>query len=208
MSSIDMSDAAQAERPAPTRQKGRRLHKLAVSAVLLGVTAGGLGTATTAHAASSLSCNINPAQVCPAVPGISGSDRQPQAVPRGIQAALNYWRQLGWPNFRNVAPRGAAFEVENFHDQRGRHHEGWVESGGQYQDHGGRLMDFLHRGLAGSHAQNYQGSFQEYYGSVYASNPARSGIATGNFRIVRALGTGDVWVSIDHYSTFRYIGQP
>ncbi|MDX2937906.1 hypothetical protein [Streptomyces ipomoeae] len=209
MSSIELPDTTQAENPAPARPKGRRLHKLAVPAVLLSLTVGGLGMSATAHAASAPSCTSVPGQVCPApVPGVSGSAAQPQAVPRGIQAALNYWRQLHWPNFRNIAPRGSAFEVENYIDRHGNHIHGWIESGGQYNDHGNRLMDFMHRGLAGPNAQNYRGTFQEYYGSVYPDNPERSGRATGNFRIVRSLGTGDVWVSIDHYSTFRYIGRP
>ncbi|MCI3272494.1 hypothetical protein [Streptomyces cylindrosporus] len=192
----------------PARSKGRRLAKLAAPALLLSLTVGGLGLAGTAHATEVPSCSTLPGQTCPATPGVSGSAAQPSAIPRGIQAALNYWRQLHWPNFRNIAPRGAAFEVENYVDRNGNHIHGWVESGGQYADNGGALMNFMHRGLAGANAQNYQGAFQEYYGSVYPSNPERSGIRTGNFRIVRALGTGDVWVSIDHYSNFRYVGRP
>lgn len=76
--------------------------------------------------------------------------------------------------------------MENHHDSHGNHHEGWIESGGQYADHGSRLLNFMHRGLAGPNAQNYQGAFQECYGTVYPDNPVRSHRATGNFRIVRA----------------------
>ncbi|MFJ2115686.1 MULTISPECIES: hypothetical protein [unclassified Streptomyces] len=188
----------------------RRHRLIAVPTLLLSLVVGGAVLAGPAQAAETPSCQSLPGATCPSQPsvGITGSSTAPQAVPRGIQAALNYWRQLSWPNFRNIAQRGAAFEVENFNDARGRHIEGWIESGGQYNDNGGALMTFMHNGNAGPSARNYQGSFQEYYGSVYPNNPVRSGIATGNFRIVRALGTGDVWVSIDHYSNFRYIGRP
>ncbi|WP_062705219.1 hypothetical protein [Streptomyces regalis] len=177
-----------------------------MSAVLLSLLAGGVATSATvvlaaaADCGTSQQCNVNPP------PGFQGTGWAPAAVPRGVQAALNYWRQMSWPNWRNVGQRGAAFQVENYHDQRGNHHEGWIETGGQYQDHGDRLRTFLNIGYGGR-AENYQGTFQEYYGSVYPSNPERSHISTGNFRIVRAINTGDVFVSIDHYSTFRYVGR-
>jgi hypothetical protein len=178
--------------------------------MLLSLTAGGVALSGTAQAAECSQGGGTPNGACPASEpaGFTGTYQQPAAIPRGIQAAVNYWRQLSWPNFRNVAPRAAVFEVENYHDSRGTHHEGWVESGGRYADHGNRLLDFMHRGLAGPNTVHYQGAFQEYYGAVYPDNPVRSGRATGNFRIVRALGTGDVWVSIDHYSNFRYVGRP
>lgn len=206
MSSTEMSGPAQAECPAPTRQKSRRLHKLAVPAVLLSLTVGGLGMSATAHAAEGPSCASTPGQTCAATPSVAGTPAHPQAIPRGVQAALNYWRQLSWPNFRNVAPRGASFEVENYVDRHGNHIHGWIESGGEYNDHGGALRNFMHHHGSDARARGYTGTFQEYYGTVYPSNP--SGIRTGNFRIVRALGTGDVFVSIDHYSTFRYVGRP
>jgi hypothetical protein len=66
-------------------------------------------------------------------------------------------------------------------------------------------LSYLNHGYAGA-PRNYQGTFQEYYGSVYPSNPEATHISTGNFRIVRAITTGDVFISIDHYSTFRYVG--
>ncbi|KMS71236.1 hypothetical protein ACM01_27885 [Streptomyces viridochromogenes] len=203
-----MSRTAHAERPTRTRPKSRRLHKLAVPAVLLSLTIGGLGMSATAHAASGPSCASLPAASCSATPSVAGTPAHPQAIPRGVQAALNYWRQISWPNFHNVAPRGAAFEVENYHDSWGTHHHGWIESGGQYYDHGSALRNFLHHHGPDARARGYAGTFQEYYGSVYPSNPERSGIATGNFRIVRAVQTGDVFVSIDHYSSFRYVGRP
>ncbi|MFG3261699.1 hypothetical protein [Streptomyces bobili] len=197
--------------PAGSRPRRRR-RTLAASAVMLGVLAGGVAPAVTAVPAVAAECSQGGGTAngaCPAspTPGITGSHANPQSVPRGIQAALNYWRNLGWPNWRNVAPRGAVFNVANWVDQRANHHREYIESGGQYQDHGNRLRHFMDLGLAGPDAQNYRGTFQEYYGSVYASNPEQTHIATGNFRIVRAINTGDVWASIDHYSNFRYIGR-
>ncbi|MEV6380333.1 hypothetical protein AB0M31_13040 [Streptomyces sp. NPDC051773] len=211
-SSPQVLESEHAEAPVRSRSR-RRGRRFVASTLLLGALAGGAVTSVSASPAVAAECSQGggtPNGVCPASnpPGITGNYAHPSAVPRGIQAALNYWRQISWPNWRNVAPRGAAFDVEDYYDSRGNHHHDWIESGGQYQDHGNRLLDFMHRGLAGAGAQNYRGTFQEYYGSVYPSNPERSGIRTGNFRIVRAIGTGDVWVSIDHYSNFRYIGRP
>lgn len=199
MSSTEISDTAGAERPTPARPKSRRLYKLAVPAVLLGLTVSGLGMSATAHADETPSCSTIPNQTCPAPPYIEGgTPAQPMAIPRGVQAALNFFRQMGWPNFRNIAYRGWTHDMGN---------NQWVESGGEYYDYGGTLMNFMHRQGQDWAALNYRGTFQEYYGSVYASDPERSGIRTGNFRIVRALGTGDLWVSLNHYTSFRYVGR-
>lgn len=199
MSSTEISDTTRAERPTPARPKSRRLYKLAVPAVLLSLTVGGLGMSATAHADDELSCNSIPGQSCPPAPNVEGSPSQPRAIPRGVQAALNYWRQLGWPNFRNIATRGWTHQMAPGQ---------WIESGGEYYDYGNALTDDMHRHGQDWAALNYHGTYQEYYGSVYPNDPQRSGQATGNFRIVRALGTGDVYVSIDHYKNFRYVGRP
>ncbi|MEU0413925.1 hypothetical protein ABZ307_39950 [Streptomyces griseorubiginosus] len=200
-------ESTEEHRPSP--RPGRRRRTLAASAVLVGLLAGGAATTVPAAAAecSQGGGTSNGACPAPATPGITGSYASPQAVPRGVQDALNFWRQLSWPNWRNVAQRGAVFLVNDYVNQRGVHRREYIESGGQYQDHGNRLLNFMNLGLAGPGAQHYQGTFQEYYGTVYPSNPAQTHIATGNFRIVRAINTGDVWVSIDHYSNFRYIGR-
>ncbi|MBK3642547.1 MULTISPECIES: hypothetical protein [unclassified Streptomyces] len=198
-------------RPASAFRPRRNRRMLAASAVLISLLAGSVATSAAVPAAAA-ECSQGGGTsngACPvsSTPGITGSYASPQAVPRGIQAALTFWRQLSWPNWRNVAPRGAVFSVSDYVDQRGNRHREFIESGGQYQDHGNRLRNFMHVGLAGPGAQNYQGTFQEYYGGVYPSNPEQTHIATGNFRIVRAINTGDVWVSIDHYSNFRYVGR-
>ncbi|MFF4501858.1 hypothetical protein [Streptomyces sp. NPDC001401] len=171
-----------------------------MSAVLLSVLAGGVVTSATVAPAAAADCGTS--QQCSANPpaGFQGTGWSLASVPRGVQRALNYWRNMGWPNWHNVGQRGEVWQVDN---------QAYIETGGQYFDHpnqwGVRIRDFMNEGYAGE-PRNYQGSFQEYYGSVYQSNPEESGEATGNFRIVRAINTGDVFISIDHYSTFRYVG--
>ncbi|MGW1750082.1 hypothetical protein ACWCRD_31585 [Streptomyces sp. NPDC002092] len=172
-----------------------------MSAVLLSLLAGGVATSATVAPAAAADCGTS--QQCSAPPpdGFQGTGWSLASVPRGVQRALNYWRQLGWPNWRNVGQRGEVWQVDS---------HAYIETGGQYQDHpnrfGVRIRDFMNWGYTGD-PMNYQGTFQEYYGDVYPSNPEESGIATGNFRIVRAINTGDVFISINHYKDFRYVGR-
>ena len=192
----------------PTVARRRALGLLAAAALVSGLAVSPQFTPS-AQAADGASCSSLPNGTCPAgsIP-ITGDHAHVQAIPRGVQTAFGFWRQIQWPNFRNIAGRGYVVNVGNVYNTR-THQEDhqYIESGGQYADNGGNLTNFLHAGRGTAEGRNYRGAFQEYYGSVYPSDPVRTGIRTGNFRIVRALGTGDTWVSIDHYSTFRYVGR-
>ncbi|MFD8627918.1 ribonuclease domain-containing protein [Streptomyces hygroscopicus] len=65
----------------------------------------------------------------------------------------------------------------------------------------------MDQGGAGPSSRNYRGTFQEYIAHTFDHNPSGEGERTGQDRFVRALNTGDVWFTRDHYKTFSYLGK-
>lgn len=208
-----MSSSEMLETP-PGKRRGlaRRARMVAVPAVLLSLTVGGLGLTATAHAADSPQCPPTSAPTCGAPnkgkAPVTGDEQHPgKLTPGKMQAVtMDYWRRFGWPNWRGIGDRDASWEVEDFHDQRGHHYERWIETGGRYWDNGDSLRDFMNEGRAGSSSRNYQGTFQEYIAHYFDHRP-QFGDRTGQDRFVRAVNTGDVWFSRDHYNSFVYLGK-
>ncbi|WP_327699056.1 hypothetical protein [Streptomyces sp. NBC_00459] len=183
----------------------RTARKAAIPALLLSLTLGGLGMAGTAHAASGASCSSLPSTSCSPQVKITGDENNVQAVPRGLQEAVNALDDFDWPT-------GERYESWEYDVQLTQTHQlvrRYVSTGGRYWDNGADLTRWLHGGGAGSDYTHFQSGFQEYYGHLYDFRPsADSAKKLGNFRIVRALGRGvqPTWVSIDHYKSFRFIG--
>jgi hypothetical protein len=202
----------------PEKRRGpvrRRARMAAIPAMLLGLTVAGLGTAQAAHAGESYSCTTLPGATCPAPPPankgkakITGDAQHPGTLTQGKMQAktLKLWQQIGWPNFHNVGDRDIAFNVEDYH-VGATHIQHWIETGGRYYDNGNSLRDFMNRGEAGPSSRGYQGNFQEYVAHYFDHNPNGEGERTGQDRFVRAINTGDVWFTRDHYKSFTYLGK-
>jgi hypothetical protein len=200
----------------PEKRRGlaRRARMVAVPAMLLSLTVGGLGLSTTAHAADSPQCPPTSAPTCGQQPNkgkapVTGNEQNPgKLTPGKMQAyTLNLWRNFGWPNWRGIGDRDASWQVTNYVDQRANRHEEWIETGGRYYDNGDSLRDFMNGGGAGSSSRGYQGTFQEYIAHFFDHNPSGEGERTGQDRFVRAISTGDVWFTRDHYKSFIYLGK-
>ncbi|MEU5045912.1 hypothetical protein [Streptomyces griseorubiginosus] len=214
MSSSEMLETSPEKRRGLAR---RRARMVAVPAMLLSLTVGGLGLSTTAHAADSPQCPPGSAPTCGAPPAapdkgkapITGDAQHPGKLTQGKMQdyTLNLWRNLGWPNWRGIGDRDASWQVSNYVDQRGNRHDEWIETGGRYWDNGGSLRDFMNGGGAGSSSRNYRGTFQEYIAHYFDHNPRGEGERTGQDRFVRAINTGDVWFTRDHYKSFTYLGK-
>lgn len=210
-----MSSSEMLETP-PEKRRGlarRRARMVAVPAMLLSLTVGGLGVSTTAHAADSPQCPPTAPPTCGAAnkgkAPVTGDEQHPgKLTPGKMQAVtLDYWKRFGWPNWRGIGDRDASWKVEDFHDQRGHHYERWIETGGRYFDNGDSLRDFMNEGHAGASSSNYRGTFQEYIAHYFDHDPSGEGERTGQDRFVRAINTGDLWFTRDHYKTFTYLGK-
>ncbi|HEY8978571.1 MAG TPA: hypothetical protein VIU15_03180 [Streptomyces sp.] len=211
-----MSSTEAMETPGAKRSLSSRLRahgrKAAIPALLLSITVGGL--AGTAHAADSPQCPPNNgAGTCPAGPDkgkapVSGDADHPGRLTPGKtqDRALKLWQALHFPSWRDVGDRDDQFEVNSWTDQFGVHHEEWLETGGRYWDNGGSLRDFMNGGGAGPSSRNYAGTFQEYVAHSFDHRPGW-GERTGSDRFVRAISSGDTWVTYDHYKSFIYLGK-
>ncbi|WP_060877870.1 ribonuclease domain-containing protein [Streptomyces scabiei] len=82
-----------------------------------------------------------------------------------------------------------------------------IYTGGQYFDRDGALRSFMNGGHAGSAAIGYTGTFQEYNTTVYTSQGSSTVPRRDARRIVRAISSGDVWWTDDHYGSFHYLGR-
>ncbi|WP_369171541.1 hypothetical protein AB5J49_27980 [Streptomyces sp. R28] len=213
-----MSSTEALETPREKRSLSSRLrahaHKAVIPAMLLSVTVGGLVLTTTANAADSPQCPPNNGASSCGAPDkgkapVTGDEQHPGTLTQGKMQAvtLDYWRRFGWPNWRGIGDRDASWSVENWVDQRGDRHQRWIETGGRYYDNGDSLRDFMNRGDAGSSSRNYQGTFQEYIAHYFDHDPSGEGERTGQDRFVRAINTGDVWFTRDHYKSFTYLGK-
>jgi hypothetical protein len=210
MSSSEMLET----QPEKRRGLARRARMVAIPAMLLSLTVGGLGLSTTAHAADSPQCPPNNGASNCGAPDkgkapVTGDEQNPGKLTQGKMQdyTLNLWRNFGWPNWRGIGDRDASWQVTNYVDQRGNRHDEWIETGGRYYDNGDSLRDFMNGGGAGSSSQGYQGTFQEYIAHYFDHNPNGEGERTGQDRFVRAINTGDVWFTRDHYKSFTYLGK-
>lgn len=209
MSSSEMLETP----PEKRRARARRARMVAIPAMLLSLTVGGLGLSATAHAADSPQCPPGAPPSCGAAnkgkAPVSGDEEHPGRLTPGKMQdkTLKTWQRIGWPNWRNIGDRDSSFQVSSWVDQQRRQHGEWVETGGRYWDNGGSLRDFMNEGFAGSSSQNYQGTFQEYVATTFDHDPSGEGERTGQDRFVRAISTGDVWFTRDHYNSFIYLGK-
>ncbi|MDC0767656.1 hypothetical protein [Streptomyces sp. HD] len=211
MSSSEMLETQLEKRRGLAR---RRARMVAVPAMLLSLTVGGLGLSTIAHAADSPQCPPNAgASTCGAnskgKAPVTGDEQHPQKLTPGKMQdkTLKAWQGIGWPNWRNIGDRDDSWQISSWVDQFGARHGEWVETGGRYFDNGGSLREFMNEGHAGASSSNYQGTFQEYVAHTFDHNPNGEGERTGQDRFVRAINTGDTWFTRDHYKTFSYLGK-
>ncbi|MFJ2440893.1 MULTISPECIES: ribonuclease domain-containing protein [unclassified Streptomyces] len=139
---------------------------------------------------------------------VTGSSAHPDALPGDMDEGLDFWQTLGWPNWHNIGTRtwfvASSFVNQSTHQQV----QESVFTGGQYQDRDGSLRAFMNNGGAGPSSVGYTGTFQEYNTTVYTTQANSDAPRRDARRVVRALTTGDVWWTNDHYSTFHYMGRP
>jgi hypothetical protein len=208
-----MPETAHETRRGPARPRGRA-RRVAIPALLLSLTVGGRGLASTAHAAECSEGGGTPIGTCPAPSKdkgkapIKGDYRHPEKLTKGKMPARaeDYWERLGWPNWRGIGDRDASWQVASWVDHLGNHHREWIETGGRYWDNGNSLRDFMNQGEAGPSSRNYRGTFQEYNAHIFDHRP-QFGEKTYNERFVRAISTGDLWVTYNHYKSFSYLGK-
>ena len=79
----------------------------------------------------------------------------------------------------------------------------------EYQPRGGSSSPrcAVHDSSAGSSSTGYTGTFQEYNTTVYHTQLNAAIPRRDANRIVRAINTGDLFWTNDHYSTFHYMGR-
>lgn len=212
MSSTEAFETPRVKRSLSSRLRAHA-HKAAIPAMLLSVTVGGLGLSTTAHAADSPQCPPTAAPTCGAPnkgkAPVSGDEQHPGKLTPGKMQdkTLQAWRGIGWPNWRNIGDRDESWQVSSRVDHLGIPHSEWVETGGRYWDNGNSLRDFMDNGGAGSSSRGYRGTFQEYVAHTFDHDPHGEGERTGKDRFVRAINTGDTWITWDHYKSFIYLGK-
>ncbi|MDQ0688476.1 MULTISPECIES: hypothetical protein [Streptomyces] len=140
--------------------------------------------------------------------GVSGSVTHPDPEPHDMVQGTDFWRDMGWPNWHNIGNQHWFTGASWVDPARRTQVREIVYTGGQYQDRDGRLRAFLNAGLAGTSARGYTGTFQEYNTTVYVTPANGAAPRRDARRVVRAINTGDVWWTNDHYSTFHYMGRP
>ncbi|QNP68080.1 hypothetical protein IAG44_00355 [Streptomyces roseirectus] len=231
-----MSSTEAVETPRVKRSLTSRLRaharKAGITAMLLGVTAGGLGLSATAHAASTPSCETIPNQTCPA-PGPSGDQlparhSRPAGVTeeqwRGATTAADFWNVEGVSNApgdrlhlvmrgQNGFPgRGWPSDTNpnarawyHFETGSGRVPQRWyIVYGGVFQDREQRVQN-LERShhVWASDAAGSNDVYREYDIHAWAGdNHIR-----GRERIVRNVRNGHVYATFDHYGSFHYLGR-
>jgi len=140
-------------------------------------------------------------------PPVAGSSSNPQNPPGYMWQGITFWGQLDWPNFRNIGDR-EWFEAASFVDPRTHQQvHDIVFTGGRFYDRDGRLTAFLNSGQAGSSSRGYTGTFQEYNTTIYHQQVNDAIPRRDAARIIRAIGTGDVFWTDDHYTSFHYMGR-
>ncbi|MET9865437.1 MULTISPECIES: ribonuclease domain-containing protein [unclassified Streptomyces] len=231
MTSTEALETPRAQRTLSSRLKAY-VRKAAIPALLLGVTIGGVGVSTAAHAAEGPSCFSVPGQTCPA-PGPAADPlpwRGPQ--PAGISdqqwngaiAAANFWNIEGISNapgdrFHLVMRGQHGFPGQGWPGDTNPNARSWYhfETGSSWRPvhhyivYGGVFQDREHRvqHLEESHhvqpnnASGSNGVYREY--DVHAWS--RTAASRGQERIVRNVHNGHVYATFDHYGSFHYLGR-
>ncbi|WP_055535459.1 hypothetical protein [Streptomyces graminilatus] len=138
---------------------------------------------------------------------VSGSSSNPELPPNDMVEGIDYWHNMQWPNWRNIGNR-EWFEVAHWEENgNGQTHHEMVFTGGQFFDRDGALRNFMNNGPAPSSSHGYTGSFQEYNTTIYDRVEADDIPRRDARRIIRAIGTGDMFWTTDHYATFHYAGR-
>lgn len=147
------------------------------------------------------------AQAPPSKPPVQGNSQHIQMPPNHMSRAIDFWHDMHWPNWHNVGDR-EWFEANRYQDARtGRDVHELVYTGGRFYDYDGRLRAFMNSQNAPSTSRGYTGTFQEYNTTIY-NQPVDDSIPNRNvYRIVRAISTGDMFWTDDHYWTFHYMGR-
>ncbi|MET8983156.1 ribonuclease domain-containing protein [Streptomyces sp. NPDC004539] len=179
--------------------------------VTLGLAAAALGTALTlGNSGTAMAAPIppsGPSQSTSNSATVTGDQQHLQALPNDMQTGFDLWFHMGWPNWRNIGTR-QWFLAGSFADSRTHQQiQENIFTGGQYNDRDGALRDFMNAGGAGTSGPGYTGTFQEYNTTVYTTQGTSAVPNRDARRIVRALSTGDVWWTSDHYSSFHYMGR-
>ncbi|KOV88383.1 hypothetical protein ADL01_01960 [Streptomyces sp. NRRL WC-3618] len=116
---------------------------------------------------------------------VSGSAQHTQNPPSNMDLGIDFWENMGWPNWRNLGDRE------------------WIEAAHWTQG----LINFMNSPAAPSSSHGYTGTFQEYNTTIYDRQRDDVVPRRDANRIVRAIGTGDLFWTDDHYSTFHYAGR-
>lgn len=170
------------------KTKGVLATGLAISALALGMGVAAPGVAS--------------AQPAP----VGGSAQHVQMPPSNMDRAIDFWAQMGWPNWRNIGNR-EWFEANRYDDTAGRLHYEVVFTGGRFYDRDQGLINFMNSPAAPSSSHGYTGTFQEYNTTIYDRQQPDDLPRRDARRIVRAISTGDLFWTDDHYSTFHYAGR-
>jgi len=209
-----------------------RARKVAVPAVLLGLTVGGVGLSATAHAAEGPSCASVPGQTCPA-PGpaadpLPSRGSQPAGVStqqwRGATTAATFWGnegistasgdryhlvmrgQTGYPGQGwpgNTSTNARAwYHFETGSSWRPEHH--YIVYGGVFQDRDHRIenLEESHH-VTQNNASGSNAVYREYDVNSWSTATANR----GRERIVRNVRNGHVYATFDHYGSFHYLGR-
>ncbi|MFD0441176.1 hypothetical protein [Streptomyces chartreusis] len=125
-----------------------------------------------------------------------------QQPPSYMQDGIRLCSTMGWPNWRNLGNREWITAGQYLDPSTHRRINEIVFTGGRYEDRDGRLHAMLSQG-----GHTYTGTFQEYNTTVWQTRQNVAVPRRDANRIVRAITTGDVFWTNDHYSTFHYMGR-
>ncbi|WP_405770814.1 hypothetical protein [Streptomyces sp. NBC_01538] len=166
-----------------------------------GVLATGLAISALALGMGVAAPGVASAQPAP----VGGSAQHTQAPPSNMDRAIDFWAGMGWPNWRNIGDR-EWIEAARHDDSNGVHYE-IVFTGGRFYDRDQGIINFMNSPAAPSSSHGYTGTFQEYNTTIYDRQRDDEVPRRDRNRIVRAIGTGDLFWTDDHYSTFHYAGR-
>ena len=137
---------------------------------------------------------------------VSGSAQHTQNPPSNMELGIDFWENMGWPNWRNLGDR-EWIEAAHWTDSNGVTHSDFVFTGGRFYDRDQGVINFMNSPAAPSSSHGYTGTFQEYNTTIYDRQRDDVVPRRDANRIVRAIGTGDLFWTDDHYSTFHYAGR-
>ncbi|MEW2114940.1 hypothetical protein AB0945_07070 [Streptomyces sp. NPDC005474] len=167
-----------------------------------GVLATGLAISALALGMGVAAPGVASAQPAP----VWGNAHNTQPPPAYMDRGIDLWAGMGWPNWRNIGDR-EWFEGDRYEDVNGRNHYRIIFTGGRFYDRDQGLTNFMNSPAAPSSSRGYTGTFQEYNTTIYDRQQPDDIPRRDAVRIVRAIGTGDLFWTDDHYSTFHYAGR-